>query len=101
VGNHDFIGRSALLDQKKAHDYQRLVGIEVLDRGIPRHSYAITKNGGAVGRITSGTMSPSLKKGIGLGYVSPPYDAIGTDVRIQIRDMSVAARIVKPPFLKK
>lgn len=99
--DHDFIGRSALLEQKQGSDYQRLVGIEVLDRGIPRHGYPITKNERAIGKVTSGTMSPSLKKGIGLGYVNPPHNMTGTDVRIQIRDMSVPARIIKPPFLRK
>jgi aminomethyltransferase len=99
--DHDFIGRSALLEQKQGRDYQRLVGIEVLDRGIPRHGYPITKNEIAIGKVTSGTMSPSLKKGIGLGYLDPPHHKTNTDVRIQIRDMNVRARVVKPPFLKK
>ncbi|MDD1767136.1 MAG: glycine cleavage system protein T, partial [Methanomassiliicoccales archaeon] len=77
--DHDFIGRTALLEQKQRSDYQRLAGVEILEKGIPRHGYAIMKNAEEVGRITSGTMSPSLKKGIGLGYIGPPYDAIGTD----------------------
>lgn len=99
--DHDFIGRSALLDQKQRDDYQRLVGIEMLDRGVPRHGYPIMKDERVIGRVTSGTMSPSLRKGVGLGYVGSPYDTVGTDVDIQIRDARVRARVSKPPFFKK
>jgi aminomethyltransferase len=99
--DHDFIGREALIEQKRDDNYQRLVGIEILGRGIPRHGYRIMKDEKPVGSITSGTMSPSLRKGIGLGYVDPPHHKTGTDVRIQIRDTDVQARVVKPPFIKK
>lgn len=99
--DHDFIGRDALLEQRQKGDYRSLVGLEVVGKGIPRHGYPILNDGHTIGKITSGTMSPSLKKGIGLGYVDPLFRTIGAEVAIQIRETVVPARIVKPPFIER
>jgi len=99
--DHDFIGKGLLLKQKAADDYSRLVCLEFLEKGIPRHGYQIMNDGMVVGMVTSGTMSPCLKKGIAMGYVQPPFHAIGTELDVVIRGASARARIVKPPFYKK
>lgn len=101
LGKGDFVGRAALLRQKDAGVPRRLVGIELLDRGIPRHGYPIWAGGEAVGHVTSGTMSPTLKKAVGMGYVPTALAAEGTAIEVEIRDRRVAARVVKFPFIKK
>lgn len=71
------------------------------DRGIPRHDYEIAdKDGNVIGRVTSGTMAPSLNKGIGMGYVTKENSTPGTEIFINIRKKPVAAIIVKTPFYK-
>ena len=97
----DFVGREALLRQKAAGVPRRLVGLELVDRGIPRHGYPIWAGGEVVGRVTSGTMSPTLKKPIGMGYVPMALTAPGTDIEVEIRGRNVAARVVKLPFIVK
>lgn len=98
---HDFIGKQALVQQKTEGHYDKLVCMVVSDRGIPRHGYEILVNGKKVGSVTSGTMSPILKKGIAMGYVPVELAAVGTKVQIKIRDNAVDAEIVKPPFVKR
>lgn len=79
---------------------RKLRGFEMIDRGIPRHDYELTdKDGNVIGRVTSGTMSPVLNKGIGMGYVDKAYAAIGTEVFIKIREKLLKAKIVKMPFI--
>ncbi|MFA5772789.1 MAG: glycine cleavage system aminomethyltransferase GcvT [Thermoplasmata archaeon] len=97
--DHEFIGKNILVEQKKRGDYDRFVGMELLERGIPRTGHQISKNGKKIGTVTSGTMSPVLKKGIALGYVSYKYNEIGMDLTINIRDEEVKGKIVKVPFL--
>ena len=71
----------------------------MIDRGIPRHDYEIVDIAGTViGKVTSGTQSPSLQKGIGMGYVKTSFSKVGTDIFIKIRDNKVLARVVKMPF---
>jgi aminomethyltransferase len=71
----------------------------MIERGIPRHDYEIVDNAGiAIGKVTSGTQSPSLQKGIGMGYVKTSFSKVGTDIFIKIRDNKVLARVVKMPF---
>ncbi len=99
--NKDFINKTALLEQKENGVSKRLVGFELQERGIPRHDYTITNAAGeAIGIVTSGTMSPSLKKGIGMGYVSKEFRKSGTEIFIQIRKKLVPATVVKLPFYK-
>ncbi|WP_445381871.1 glycine cleavage system aminomethyltransferase GcvT [Robiginitalea sp. IMCC43444] len=97
----EFVNSKALQQQKEAGVTRKLVGFELMEKGIPRKDYEITDaNGQLLGRVTSGTMSPSLGKGIGLGYVNTDQAGIGNTVYIQIRKNSVPATIVKPPFYK-
>ena len=97
----DFVNSEALARQKEAGITSRLVGFELQERGIPRKDYVIADSDGTpIGRVTSGTMAPSLGKGIGLGYVSVSHASPGTTVYIQIRKNSLPATIVKPPFYK-
>ena len=98
---HDFIGKQALVQQKATGSYDRLVCMMVGDRGIPRHGYDIMAGGKKVGSVTSGTMSPVLKKGIAMGYVPVEMAAPGTSVQINIRDNLADAEIVKPPFVRR
>ena len=102
VGGKNFTNRAALEQQKKERVTRKLCGFELLEKGIPRHGYEIMDETGAqIGIVTSGTMSPMLRKGIGLGYIKPEYAAPETVVYIQIRNKSVAAKVVKPPFRMK
>lgn len=97
----DFINSDNLLKQKEEGVTKRLVGFELLERGIPRHDYAILDaDGNTIGRVTSGTMSPSLSKGIGMGYVDKPFTKSGTEIFIDIRNKPVKAQVVKLPFYK-
>lgn len=101
VEGKNFTGRAALERRKKEGVTRKLCAFELTEKGIPRHGYEITDNGGApVGVVTSGTLSPLLRKGIGLGYVRPEYAAEGTDIRIRIRNKNMEAKVVKLPFRK-
>ena len=80
---------------------KKLVGFELIDRGIPRADYELTDGKGTViGKVTSGTMSPTRKIGIGLGYVQPNYAKVGTEIAVSIRNKELKALVVKPPFRK-
>ena len=73
----------------------------MIDRGIPRHDYEIVDaDGNPIGKVTSGTQSPSLQKAIGMGYVKNEFAKEGTEIFINIRDNKVKAKVVKPPFYK-
>jgi len=101
VDGKDFIDRDFLLKQKTEGVSRKLVAFEMIDRGIPRHDYQIMDSDGAVtGRVTSGTMSPCLKIGVGMGYVETEHAAFGSEIYIAIRDKKLKAKIVKPPFVK-
>jgi len=98
----DFVNAEGLKAQKKIGLKRKLVGFELLDKGIPRHGYDIVDaEGKAIGIVTSGTQSPILNKGIGLGYVPSEYATEGTEIHIQIRKNALPARVVKLPFYKK
>ena len=98
----DFIDRQLMERQKAGEMERRLVAFELTERGIPRHGYVIAnKAGEQIGVVTSGTMSPMFKKGIGMGYVKPEYKAPDTELSIVIRDKPVAARVIKGAFFKK
>lgn len=93
-----FIGKEALLKQKKEGLKLVRIGLRLLDRGIPRPGYEIFNNGDKIGYLTSGTFSPLLQNGIGMGYVSTIYTEIGTRVNVKIRKNYVGAEIVEMPF---
>lgn len=98
--NKDFIGKEILLKQKAEGLKQKLVGFIMIDRGIPRHDYVIKDvNGNTIGKVTSGTQSPSLGYGVGLGYVDIEYAAVDSEIYIDIRGKLLKAKVVKLPFL--
>ncbi|HEV3250160.1 MAG TPA: glycine cleavage system aminomethyltransferase GcvT, partial [Puia sp.] len=95
----EFTGRGILEAQKKEGVQRKLVGFEMIDKGIPRHDYEIKDfSGMIIGKVTSGTQSPSLGKAIGLGYVSTVFSRIDTRILIKVRDKLLQAKIVKMPF---
>ncbi|AKU89808.1 glycine cleavage system aminomethyltransferase GcvT [Vulgatibacter incomptus] len=96
-----FIGKEALVRQKADGVKRKLIGFELTERGIPRHGYPILSNGQPVGVVTSGTMSPTLQKPIGIGYVPPELASEGSTFEVEIRGKPVAARVVKTPFYKR
>ncbi|MCZ8297512.1 MAG: glycine cleavage system aminomethyltransferase GcvT [Flavobacterium sp.] len=98
----NFTNHEALKAQKEQGVTRKLVGFELTERGIPRHDYEIVDTeGNAIGIVTSGTMAPSLGKGIGMGYVATEFAAVGSVIYIKIRNNQVAAQVVKLPFYKK
>ena len=95
----DFTAKDVLEKQKEEGIKQKLVGLEMIDKGIPRHDYEIqNKDGEIIGRVTSGTQSPTLQKAIAMGYVNKDYSKIGTEVYVKIRDRNLLAKVVKMPF---
>jgi aminomethyltransferase len=97
--NKDFIAKPILEKQKNEGIKQKLSGLEMVEKGIPRNGYQIqNKEGEIIGRVTSGTQSPTLQKPIAMGYVSKDYAKINTEVFIKIRDKLLLAKVVKMPF---
>ena len=100
--NKDFTNSASLKKQKELGISKTLVGFQLTQRGIPRQGYAIVDaQGNSIGRVTSGTMSPSMGMGIGLGYVPVALKEVGSQIHIQIRNKIVPAMVVKLPFYKK
>ncbi len=97
----DFINKDIFLKQKTEGTSRRLVGFEMIDRGVPRHGYEIEDvEGNKIGVVTSGTMGPSVKKGIGMAYVPKAFMKAGSEIYISIRDKALKAEVVKMPFYK-
>jgi aminomethyltransferase len=97
--NKEFTNAKALQEQKEKGVSKKLVGLEMIERGIPRHDYEVVDaEGNVIGKVTSGTQSPSLQKAIGLAYVDKSFAKEGTEIYINIRDKKVKAKIVKLPF---
>jgi aminomethyltransferase len=95
-----FVGREVIEEKKKKGIQKKLVGFEMLEKGIPRHGYEIKDFSGAtIGEVTSGTQSPSLNKAIGLGYVRDTFSNVDAKIYIKVRDKLLQARVVKLPFL--
>ncbi|MGM1049779.1 MAG: glycine cleavage system aminomethyltransferase GcvT [Bacillota bacterium] len=97
----NFIGRDALALQKNEGVSRKLVGVELIDRGIPRSHYPVYVDDSLIGEITSGTQSPTLKRNLGLALIDSRYAAVGTEVSIEIRGKRLKAVVVKTPFYKK
>lgn len=98
--NNNFIGKDKIQAVKDQGIEKRLIGFEMIDRGIPRHDYEITDaEGNIIGKVTSGTQSPSLKKAIGLGYVNTAFKTVDSEIFIKVRNKNLKAKVVKTPFL--
>ena len=97
----NFTNRAELERQKKEGVSRKLCAFELVDKGIPRHGYEMADaEGNVIGVVTSGTMSPVLKKGIGMGYVKPEFAKAGTEICIKVRGRNLKAQVVKAPFRK-
>jgi aminomethyltransferase len=94
----DFIGKAAIERVRADGPRRKLVGLEMADRSVARHGYAVTSAGTRIGEVTSGTFGPSVEKSIALAYVDTPHAAIGTEVAVEIRGQGRPARVVKTPF---
>jgi aminomethyltransferase len=98
----EFTNSKNILAQKEKGVSKKLVGFEMIERGIPRHDYIIVDaHGKQIGKVTSGTQSPTLNKAIGMGYVETAFAKADTEIFISIRDKNIKAKVVKIPFLKK
>lgn len=101
VENKPFVGRKVLEKEKAEGVSRKLCCFELMDKGIPRHGYEIvSESDEVIGNVTSGTISPVLKIGIGMGYVRPEYAKPGTEIYIKVRNRNLKAKVVKPPFRK-
>jgi aminomethyltransferase len=97
----DFIGRAVILSGKEAGLKQKLVGFKMVERGIARHDYRVLSvDNKEIGRVTSGTVSPSLNENIGIAYVDAEFSAVGSEIFVDIRGKSVKAHVVPTPFVK-
>jgi aminomethyltransferase len=98
-----FIGRDSLQAQLHRGLTRRFIGFELLEKGVPRHGYAVlgAADGKPLGAVTSGNLSPLLQKGIGLAYVPPAQAELGTELLIEIRGKALPAKVVRPPFYRK
>lgn len=97
----NFIDKEYLLNQKKNGTTRKLVGFEMIDKGIPRHEYELCdEQGNKMGHVTSGTMSPMLKIGIGMGYVKTEFSKLDSIIYVKVRDKLLKAKVVKFPFYK-
>jgi len=100
LSKDDFIGKDAILKVTVNGHSRQLIAFIMEERGIPRQGYEIFINSIKVGVVTSGTQSPILKAGIGLAYIDCPFQILGQEICIHIRNKFIPARIIKPPFIK-
>lgn len=97
----DFIGKYALIQQKEQGLKRKIVGIEMIERGIPRHGYHIFKEDQQIGEVTTGTQSPTLKKNIGLALLHLEYTSLDTVVEVEIRGKRLKAKVIATPFYRR
>ncbi|WP_040208044.1 glycine cleavage system aminomethyltransferase GcvT [Neobacillus jeddahensis] len=97
----DFIGKEALITQKENGLARKLVGLEMIDRGIPRHGYPVYKEEELIGEVTTGTQSPTLKKNIGLALIKSEFSGLETEVEVEIRGKRLKAVVIPTPFYKR
>jgi aminomethyltransferase len=97
----DFIGKEALKQQKEKGVSRKLVGIEMIDRGIPRHGYPVYKGEELIGEVTTGTQSPSLKRNIGLVLIKNEHAVLESELEVEIRGKRLKAKVVSTPFYKR
>ncbi len=96
-----FIGKEVLKEQRESGAPRKLVGIEMIDKGIPRHGYEVFAGEEQIGFVTTGTQSPTLKKNIGLALLSAEYTELGQEVEVQVRKKRLKAKVVSTPFYKR
>jgi aminomethyltransferase len=96
-----FIGKEVLKEQRESGAPRKLVGIEMIDKGIPRHGYEVFADEEQIGFVTTGTQSPTLKKNIGLALLSAEYSELGREVEVQVRKKRLKAKVVSTPFYKR
>jgi aminomethyltransferase len=102
LAKEDFIGKAALVKMKEDGVPRKLVGVEMIDRGIPRSHYPVyAPDGTRIGEVTTGTQSPTLKRNLGLALIDAAYSELGTEVLVEIREKKLKAQVVKSPFYKK
>jgi aminomethyltransferase len=101
LSKDNFIGKDSLQKQKHQGLQRKIVGFEVVERGIPRHGYEVVSGGEKIGIVTTGYFLPSLKKNIGLALVDAKYTDIGTEILIVIRNKEVKAKVVSKKFYDK
>lgn len=101
LNKENFIGKEALLKQKEEGLKRKLVGFEMIDRGIPRHEYQVMADDKEIGFVTTGYASPTLKKNIGLALIDPAYSELDTEINIMIRNKALRAKIINKKFLTK
>jgi aminomethyltransferase len=102
VAGKDFVDRPLLEKQKKEGVQRKLIAFELIDKGIPRHEYRLLNiSGEDVGFVTSGSISPILQKGIGMGYIKTSEAALGNEIFVQIRNKNLKAKVVRLPFIQK
>ncbi len=99
--DHDFIGKKALLEQKEKGGFERLTALVCTQKGIPRHGCKVLKDDKNIGVVSSGTMSPCLKKGIAMAYIKPDNIKVDNKAVIIVRNKKVKAKMIKPPFVSK
>ncbi|MGA9116306.1 MAG: glycine cleavage system aminomethyltransferase GcvT [Bacteroidota bacterium] len=97
----NFVGRDALVEVRRAGLRRKLVGFTLADRAFPRHGYEVRAGGKAVGRVTSGTFSPTLETGLGMGYVPAELASAGTSLSVVVRGREIPATVCALPFVKK
>jgi aminomethyltransferase len=97
----NFLGKAALLTQKETGLPRKIVGIEMIDRGIPRHGYPVYKGEKLIGVVTTGTQSPTLKKNVGLALIASEFTGLETEVEVEIRGKHLKAKVVPTPFYKR
>lgn len=97
----DFIGKAVLKKQKQDGAPRKLVGLEMMEKGIPRPEYEVFADDQKIGEITTGTQSPTLKKNVGLALLQQVYTEIGTQVEVQVRNKRLQAQVVKTPFYSR
>lgn len=101
LNKEDFIGKSALLKQKEEGLKRKIVGFEMIDRGIPRNGYHVYAEGKKIGYVTSGGHSPTLKKSIGFALIDTSYSKLNTEIEIQVRKKNLKAKVIRKTFYSR
>lgn len=101
LNKEQFIGKEPLVAQKEQGLQRKSVGIEMIDKGIPRHGYKVFVGDEEIGEVTTGTQLPLTKRNIGLALLNTTYTAVGTEVEVEIRNKRVKAQVVETPFYKR